>query len=341
MQLLGGSGGSGSSSNILQVLVGLAKSFFAMQMGKNKAMQDWGKAGADKNKDDGSIMNWGAHLIKDLIFPGKKEKDIVDEDPKDKPTPGDNKIKDWFDGHPEIGKMQKDVFDDIFDTTDDDEDARKDDPAPLIPTPNGFEDDCSILDNASILFLNTNILLELRKDWRFLYSTRTMDKDFGTFVDKLLYAGPTLIIIRSASGEVFGAFTSTSWCETDGGWTGNGDTFVFSIKPKMAIFYSTGKDEHFMFLSRDEGLGLGGRTGHFGLSIAPSMTEGKYHEEIETFDLPVIPGMENFQIDHVEAWGLGPEVDRSAEKSKTHVRKPNLQTRNNPVDMDDLLGQIG
>jgi hypothetical protein len=60
-----------------------------------------------------------------------------------------------------------------FDTTDDDDDERKDDPAPLIPTPTGFTPDCSILDNASILFLNTNILLELRKEWRFLYSTRT------------------------------------------------------------------------------------------------------------------------------------------------------------------------
>ena len=29
-------------------------------------------------------------------------------------------VKGWFDGHPEIGKMQKDVFDDIFDTKDDD-----------------------------------------------------------------------------------------------------------------------------------------------------------------------------------------------------------------------------
>ena len=47
-------------------------------------------------------------------------------------------LQGWFDGHPEIGKMQKDVFDDIFDTTDDDA-TEEDDPAPLVPTPTDFQ----------------------------------------------------------------------------------------------------------------------------------------------------------------------------------------------------------
>ena len=38
----------------------------------------------------------------------------------------------WIDGHPEIGKMQKDIFDDIFDTTDDDA-TEENDPAPIVP----------------------------------------------------------------------------------------------------------------------------------------------------------------------------------------------------------------
>lgn len=65
----------------------------------------------------------------------------------------------------ELNKFDFDPILDLifrFDTTDDDEDVRKDDPAPLIPTPTGFTPDCSVLDNVSILFLNTNILLELR-----------------------------------------------------------------------------------------------------------------------------------------------------------------------------------
>ena len=60
------------------------------------------------------------------------------------------------------------MFDDIFDTGDDT--AGKDDPAPLVPRPANIEENCSCLDNPAILFLNSNLLLELRKDWRLLYS---------------------------------------------------------------------------------------------------------------------------------------------------------------------------
>ena len=42
------------------------------------------------------------------MFPDKKPKEIVegDDDPKDKDTNNED-VKGWFDGHPEIGKMQK------------------------------------------------------------------------------------------------------------------------------------------------------------------------------------------------------------------------------------------
>ena len=40
---------------------------------------------------------------------------------------------------------------------------------------------------------------------------------------------------------MFGGHASTSWLDTEGGWVGNGECFVFSIQPKMAIFHSTGK----------------------------------------------------------------------------------------------------
>ena len=53
----------------------------------------------------------------------------------------------WIDGHPEIGKMQKDIFDDIFDTKDDDT-TEEDDPAPIVPTPSDFTENCSCLDHA-------------------------------------------------------------------------------------------------------------------------------------------------------------------------------------------------
>ena len=343
LQLIQGGGGSaGNSNNILQILIGLAKSFFAMQMGKNKAMQDWSDAGAKKGKNDDNFNNWGNNVVDDLVFPGKKDKDIINDgdDPADKPTGGKDGVNKWFDKHPEIGKMQKDVFDDIFDTTDeDDEDRLIDDPTPLIPTPKGFESDCSILDQASILFLNSRVLLDLRKEWRFLYSFKTNAKDFSDLYDRVELKGPTIVLIETTEGHQFGAFTSTSWADTEGGWIGNGDSFVFAIKPKMAVFYSTGKDDNIMHCSKEHGFGLGGAIGKFGLSINPDLSSGTYHEEVDTFDLPAL-FPEEFEIAHLEVWGLGPETDPDRERAKLHVRKPNLQIRSGGVDMDDLLGQI-
>merc|ERR1711988_790599 len=158
-------------------------------MGKSPALQGWDAAGAGKNQDDDNMGKWADNLIGDLVFPGKKPKEIVqdDEDPKGKET-NDDDVKGWFDGHPEIGKMQKDVFDDIFDTTDEDTDeTREEEEVPLIPAPTGFQPDCSILDNASILFLNNKINLDLRKTWRFLYSTKTSDNDFVEFPKSIQY----------------------------------------------------------------------------------------------------------------------------------------------------------
>lgn len=342
LKLIQGAGGSsGSTSGIMGILVGLAKSFFAMQMGKNKAMQDWGDAGAKGGKGDDSFGAYGDNLIKDLVDPDKPDKDKLDDDPSDKPTGGTDNVKGWFDKHPEIGKMQKDVFDDIFDTTDeDDEDRLTDDPTPLIPTPKGFETDCSILDQASILFLNTKILLDLRKEWRFLYSFKTHEKDFADFYDRIELKGPTLVIIQDNNGNTFGCFTSTSWADSEGGWIGNGDTFIFSIKPKMCTFYSTGKDDNIMYMSRTEGFGLGGSIGNFGLSVKSDLATGTYNADINTFALPSSILADEFEITHLEVWALGPETDANKERAKLHVRKPNLQIRGGEADLDDLMGQI-
>ena len=37
------------------------------------------------------------------------------------------------------------------------------------------------------------------------------------------YKGPTVLVVRDSAGHVFGAHASTSWCDTEGGWVGNGE----------------------------------------------------------------------------------------------------------------------
>jgi len=345
LQLLGAFGGDKGGSNmgnLVQILQGLAKSYFNVKGASSPAIQEWDKAGAGNNANDKNFLNWALSVIMDLLFPGKKAKDVIaetgDDDLDTDKKKDDDDVKGWFDGHPEIGKMQKDVFDDIFDTTDDDT-AEEDDPAPLVPLPSDFEENCSCLDNASILFINTNLLLEYRKNWRFLYSTKSHSRSMDELISKISYRGPTIIIIKDTEGRMFGAHASTSWCLTDGGWVGNGECFLFSIEPKMAVFHSTGKDENYQSLSYDS-LAMGGSKGNFGLELNDDLSSGTCSADIQTFHTIQLAADSSFSVDHVEVWGLGPEPDMETERENTQPRKPNLSTKGGNVDMLDLESQI-
>merc|ERR1719373_200865 len=75
----GGSGGEGSTtSNIVQILLGLAKSYFNVKGKTNPAIQDWDAAGAGQNKNDNNFLNWALSVIRQLLFPGKKPKEIIE-----------------------------------------------------------------------------------------------------------------------------------------------------------------------------------------------------------------------------------------------------------------------
>jgi hypothetical protein len=88
--------------------------------------------------------------------------------------------------------------------------------------------------------------------------------------------------VKDVEGNMFGAHASTSWIDTEGGWVGNGECFLFSIQPRMAVFHSTGKDENFQMLT-SELLALGGRPGGFGLELRADLTSGCSSGDIDTF----------------------------------------------------------
>merc|ERR550517_1691209 len=95
MQLLQGFGGSGGDGtpvgNIVQILLGLAKSYFNIKGKSNASIQDWDSAGAGQNSSDGNFLNWAMSVIRQLLFPGKKPKEIIETgDDDDIDTDPDN-----------------------------------------------------------------------------------------------------------------------------------------------------------------------------------------------------------------------------------------------------------
>jgi len=172
---------------------------------------------------------------------------------------------------------------------------------------------------------------------RFLYSSANHSPEEMT--SKIFYKGPTILVVKDTQGNIFGAHASTSWIDTQGGWVGNGESFIFSISPKMAIFHSTGKDENYQMLT-SELLAMGGQSGNFGLQLGTSLESGASSGHIQTFNTIQLTQDPEFQIEHVEVWGLGPEPNEETERSNTQPRRPNMETRGGAVDMLDLESQI-
>merc|ERR1719400_1198031 len=75
IQLLQGGGeGDGATpvGNIVQILLGLAKSYFNVKGKSNTNIQAWETAGAGKNQNDENFLAWALSMIRKLLFPGKK-----------------------------------------------------------------------------------------------------------------------------------------------------------------------------------------------------------------------------------------------------------------------------
>lgn len=69
-----------------------------------------------------------------------------------------------------------------------------------------------------------------------VFTTNEDGCSLRTFFLKTETISPTLLLIATQSGEVIGAFCSEAWNrrrDSDGGYFGNGETFLFTLKPQV------------------------------------------------------------------------------------------------------------
>ena len=134
---------------------------------------------------------------------------------------------------------------------------------------------------------------------------QTRGRDLDTFFRAMKYRQPTILVITAHYGAMIVIFASTSWCDAEERWAGNGDSYNFGCKPKTVIFYATGNDENFMNFDRNSG--PRGKIRRFGLGLDVSLESGTFHEDVHTFDLPssVPQGLgENVEVSHGEFVGV-------------------------------------
>lgn len=153
-----------------------------------------------------------------------------------------------------------------------------------------------------------------------LYTSAADGLSFNRLQNAVLgYGGPTLILVRSTSGSVFGAFTATAWKESRD-FYGNTDCFLYQLSPCTAVYRPTGGSErNFMYCNsaarsrgydqQAHGIGFGGTVQEPRLFLAENFDECVASSQDLTFDngkLVAESGSTGqFEIDSLEVWGVG------------------------------------
>jgi TLD len=133
------------------------------------------------------------------------------------------------------------------------------------------------------------------------------------------YGGPTLLILRSAEGALFGAFTGSSWKESKD-FYGNTDCFLFRVLPRVAVYRPSGTEANFMYCNsfarsrgydnQAHGIGFGGTVNEPRLFIAEAWDTCSASSRDLTFENGPLLGSgggQQFDLEALEVWGVGGE----------------------------------
>ncbi|KAJ1490264.1 TLD-domain-containing protein, partial [Baffinella frigidus] len=152
------------------------------------------------------------------------------------------------------------------------------------------------------------------RPWKKLFSMTKHGQSFSSFMNRILFRGPTVVLVRDEAGHVFGFFASHSWHKANK-FYGDMASFVFSIVPTFKIFRSSNVNNNFQWLSTsltscNNGLGVGGQKDHWGIHLSMGLEEGTCRAPCSTFEkFPCLSALPQFKVDHVEAWGCIPDYE--------------------------------
>lgn len=85
--------------------------------------------------------------------------------------------------------------------------------------------------------------------WRRLYGSNQDGLSFPTFRQALLsYAGPTVILIETATGDRFGYYSESPWksCSFPSWYSSDGDSFLFRLHPAWNVYQRNGESSKYM-----------------------------------------------------------------------------------------------
>ncbi|KAM4841963.1 TLD domain-containing protein 2 isoform 4-T6 [Thomomys bottae] len=115
------------------------------------------------------------------------------------------------------------------------------------------------------------------------------------------HSGPVLLLLRDQDGQMFGAFSSSTF-RLSKGFYGTGETFLFTFSPQLKVFKWTGNNSFFVKGDLDS-LMMGSGSGQFGLWLDGDLYRGGSHP-CATFNNEVLARQEQFCIKELEAWAV-------------------------------------
>ncbi|KAG7374028.1 TLD domain containing protein [Nitzschia inconspicua] len=159
-----------------------------------------------------------------------------------------------------------------------------------------------------------------------LYSSDSDGMSFSCLEYSLLgYDGPNLLVIKTQTKEVIGAFAHGSWRDSIH-YNSSSDYFIFQLQPRFRLLPAVCEDGRFMYLRSGDrtpllqsmpkelphGIGIGGSITSKPLLFIPDTLE---HCAVGFMDLThqvgcVLPDehLQRFEIECLEVWGVGDDA---------------------------------
>ncbi|KAG8374062.1 hypothetical protein BUALT_Bualt11G0091800 [Buddleja alternifolia] len=167
-------------------------------------------------------------------------------------------------------------------------------------------------------------------EWQLLYHSNLHGMSFNTFLGNIQNDGPTVLIIKDKEGYIYGGYASQPW-ERHADFYGDMKSFLFQLYPKASIFRPTGANHNLQWCainfsseSIPNGIGFGGRAGHFGLFVSANFDHG-HTFTCTTFGSPCLSKTSQIQPDIIECWGVVPR--RADHDNRPEVMKGTVLDR--------------
>eukprot|EP00977_Amphora_coffeiformis_P029305 scaffold39887_cov229-Amphora_coffeaeformis.AAC.7 len=194
---------------------------------------------------------------------------------------------------------------------------------------------------SSLLFKLGCLTASLSGTYYRLYTSASDGLSFNRLIHALLgYGGPTLLVIQSTDGAVFGAYTGAPWKESKD-FYGTSDSFLYQLSPVTAVYRPKASGQaNFMYCNsharskgydqQAHGIGFGGTLDQPRLFLAETFDYNDNFagtQDVAYENGPFLPATESgtypkhFEVEALEVWGVGgDEVVEQALGAQSKIR---------------------